>query len=98
MSLAGVVILGVAVGVNMKRGFGMDPFGAFVAGTGLLSGLSYGIMFMAVQAVLALLAFFLDKHYLHVSTVLQPAAGRAYRAGCARLHRPQFSDAAWRCG
>lgn len=70
MSLAGVAILGVAVGVNMSARLGMDPFGAFVAGTGLLSGLSYGVMFMAVQAVLALLAFFLDKHYLHVSTVL----------------------------
>ena len=62
MSLAGVVILGVAVGVNMSARLGMDPFGAFVAGTGLLSGLSYGIMFITVQAVLALLAFFLDKH------------------------------------
>ena len=70
MSLAGVVILGVTVGVNMSTRLGMDPFGAFVVGMGLVSGLSYGVMFILVQAALAVLALFLDRHYIHVSTVL----------------------------
>ena len=70
MSLAGVVILGVTVGVNMSTRLGMDPFGAFEVGMGFVILLSYGVKFILVQAALAVLALFLDRHYIHVSTVL----------------------------
>ena len=70
MSLTGVIILGLTVGVMMSTRLGMDPFGAFVVGLGLLSGLSYGVMFILVQSVFAVLALLLDRHYINVSSVL----------------------------
>ncbi|MHC1786449.1 MAG: YitT family protein [Christensenellales bacterium] len=70
MSLAGVGIVGVAIGVIMSTRLGMDPFGAFAMGLGLISGLSYGVMFMLIQMIFAILVLLLDRHYLNVSSLL----------------------------
>lgn len=69
MSLAGVILTGVAVSFLRKAGFGTDPFTGAVIGLGKLVHLSYDVMYPVIIGLLLVLVFFVDKHYLGIATI-----------------------------
>jgi len=70
MSLFGMTVLGIVVGLLRKAGLGIDPFSAFVLGIGKVFGTTYGIMFSILTGVFLVAVFFLDKHFIGVATIL----------------------------
>ncbi|MCD7887285.1 MAG: hypothetical protein LUG44_06670 [Clostridiales bacterium] len=75
MSLVGVCICGVAVGFFNAAVFGVDPFQCFAQGLHnqfqfIPVFASYGTFYAAVNLVLLVIDFFLDRHYIGLATFL----------------------------
>ena len=70
MALAGMAIAGVSVGIFKRAFFGVDPFQCFCNGIARVVPLSFGTLYMLINAVLLVIDFFLDRHYIGISTFI----------------------------
>ncbi len=68
MSAAGVLIVGVSVGVFKLASFGVDPFQSLVSGANQVIPVHYGTMFLLFSAVLLVFTILFDRHYIGVTT------------------------------
>lgn len=70
MTVAGMIFVGVAVGLLLHANLGTDPFTAAVSGAAKVFNAAYGIMYGIIVALLLIAVFFLDKHYIGLGTVI----------------------------
>jgi uncharacterized membrane protein YczE len=70
MSLAGVVLIGLSIGVLQAVNLGTDPFNVLMSALTQRTGVRYAILNMLANILLAIPAFFLMRRSLGVSTVL----------------------------
>ncbi|MBP5528926.1 MAG: hypothetical protein J6X80_02645 [Lachnospiraceae bacterium] len=70
MSLCGVVICAISVGIFKIAALGVDPFQSFMAGLDAIIPLKFGILYVITNAVLLLFALIFDRHYIGVATFI----------------------------
>ncbi len=70
MALTGVIITGVSVGIFQAASLGTDPFTSFIIGLCNLTGLSFGIFYSILCAVMLIFVYIFNKHYIGLATIL----------------------------
>ena len=70
MALAGMAIAGIAVGFFKRAFFGVDPFQCLCNGINRVIPIGFGTLYMLINAVLLVIDFFLDRHYIGISTFI----------------------------
>ena len=70
MSFVGVIITAFSVGAFKFSAFGVDPFQSFMTGIDSLFPLSFGTLYVIVNALLLLFALIFDRHYIGIATML----------------------------
>ena len=70
MALVGMAIAGFAIGFFKRAFFGVDPFQCFCNGLNQVIPIGFGTLYMLINAVLLLIDFFLDRHYIGISTFI----------------------------
>ena len=71
MSLCGVIICAVSVGVFKIAALGVDPFQSLMSGLDSLIPISFGTLYVIVNAVLLLFALAFDRHYIGIATFIK---------------------------
>lgn len=70
MSLFGVLICAVSVGIFKIAALGVDPFQSFMAGLDAVIPISFGTLYVITNAVLLLFALIFDRHYIGIATFI----------------------------
>ena len=70
MSLFGVMICAISVGVFKIAALGVDPFQSFMAGLDKLVPLDFGLLYIIVNALLLIFALVFDRHYIGIATFI----------------------------
>ena len=70
MSLFGVIICAISVGIFKIAALGVDPFQSFMAGLDALVPISFGTLYVITNAVLLLFALIFDRHYIGIATFI----------------------------
>lgn len=70
MSLMGVIICAMAVGVFKIAALGVDPFQSFMSGLDKLIPISFGTLYMIVNAILLIFSIIVDRHNIGIATFI----------------------------
>jgi len=70
MSLFGVIICAISVGIFKIAALGVDPFQSFMAGLDALIPISFGTLYVITNAVMLLFALIFDRHYIGIATFI----------------------------
>lgn len=70
MSLAGVIICAVSVGVFKLAALGVDPFQSLMAGLDAVIQIGFGTLYVIVNAVLLLFSLITDRHNIGIATFI----------------------------
>ncbi|MCR5476001.1 MAG: hypothetical protein K6E92_00085 [Lachnospiraceae bacterium] len=70
MSLFGVIICAVSVGIFKIAALGVDPFQSFMAGLDAMVPIKFGTLYVITNAVLLLFALAFDRHYIGIATFI----------------------------
>lgn len=70
MSLFGVIICAVSVGIFKIAALGVDPFQSFMAGLDEVVPIKFGTLYVIVNAVLLLFSLVFDRHYIGIATFI----------------------------
>ncbi len=71
MTLAGVLISGISVGLFRRSVFGTDPFQVLVTGISEhITLIGFGTVYMMINLLMLVAVFFLDKHYIGIATFI----------------------------
>ena len=70
MSLMGVFICAISVGIFKIAALGVDPFQSFMAGLDSLVPIGFGTLYVITNAVLLLFALVFDRHYIGIATFI----------------------------
>ncbi len=70
MTIFGVSVAGLSVGLFKHSQFGTDPFQCFANGIHTLLPINFGTLYMILNAVLLIIVFFLKKHYIGIGTII----------------------------
>lgn len=70
MSLFGVIICAISVGIFKIAALGVDPFQSLMSGLDALIPISFGTLYVIVNALLLLFALFADRHYIGIATFI----------------------------
>lgn len=69
MAFIGVIITGISVGMFQEAALGTDPFTSFTTGLCNLTGLSFGVFYSILCAVMLVFVFIVDKYYIGIATI-----------------------------
>lgn len=70
MSVAGVVICAVSVGIFKVAALGVDPFQSLMSGLDALIPIDFGTLYVIVNAVLLLFSLIADRHNIGLATFI----------------------------
>lgn len=70
MSLFGVIICAISVGIFKIAALGVDPFQSFMAGLDALVPIKFGTLYVITNVVLLLFALIFDRHYIGIATFI----------------------------
>ena len=70
MSLFGVIICAISVGIFKIAALGVDPFQSFMAGLDSLVPIGFGTLYVITNAVMLLFAIIFDRHYIGIATFI----------------------------
>lgn len=70
LSVLGVLTSGVSVGIFKLAAFGVDPFQSLMSGLDALIPISFGTLYVIVNALLLLFALAFDRHYISIATFI----------------------------
>ncbi len=70
MTVIGVVICSLSVGLFKLAAFGVDPFQAFAAGADALIPIAFGTLYTILNLCLLAFDFFADRHYIGIATFI----------------------------
>lgn len=70
MSLFGVIICAVSVGLFKTAALGVDPFQSLMSGLDALIPIPFGTLYVIVNVVLLLFSLIADRHYIGIATFI----------------------------
>ena len=70
MAAAGILLTGISIGFFKRALFGVDPFQCYVNGLANAIPIRYGTLYALVTLVQLIVVFFLDRHYIGISTLM----------------------------
>lgn len=70
MSLLGVVVCAISVGIFKTAALGVDPFQSFMAGLDKIVPLDFGTVYVIANVVLLSFALITDRHYIGIATFI----------------------------
>ena len=70
MSLFGVIVVGVSVGIFKVAALGVDPFQSMVSGLHKVFPISFGTLYMIVNIVLLIFSLIVDRHNIGIATFI----------------------------
>ena len=70
MSLAGVIICAMSVGLFKLAALGVDPFQSLMSGLDALIPIKFGTLYVIVNAVLLLFSIIADRHNIGIATFI----------------------------
>lgn len=70
MSLFGVIICAISVGIFKIAALGVDPFQSFMAGLDALVPIKFGTLYVIANAVLFIFMFLFERHYIGIATFI----------------------------
>lgn len=70
MSLFGVIICAISVGIFKLAAFGVDPFQAFMSGMDQLVPIEFGTLYVIVNVILLLFSVIADRHNIGIATFI----------------------------
>lgn len=70
MSVLGVLTGAVSVAIFKMAAFGVDPFQSFMSGISTLIPISFGTLYVIVNAVLLAFSLIFDRHYIGIATFI----------------------------
>ena len=70
MSLLGVVLCAISVGIFKIAALGVDPFQSFMAGLDAIVPIKFGTLYMITNAIMLLFALIFDRHYIGIATFI----------------------------
>ena len=70
MSLFGVIICAISVGIFKIAALGVDPFQSFMPGLDSIVPISFGTLYVIANAVMLLFALIFDRHYIGIATFI----------------------------
>ena len=70
MTLFGVIICAISVGIFKIAALGVDPFQSFMAGLDALVPIDFGTLYVIANAVLLLFALIFNRHYIGIATFI----------------------------
>ncbi len=70
MSLFGVIICAISVGIFKLAALGVDPFQALMSGLDQLIPIPFGTLYVIVNLVLLSFALLTDRHYIGIATFI----------------------------
>ena len=70
MSLFGVIICAISVGIFKIAALGVDPFQSFMAGLSALSPIDFGTLYVITNAILLIFVLVFDRHYIGIATFI----------------------------
>ncbi len=70
MSLFGVIICAVSVGIFKIAALGVDPFQSFMAGLDKLIPIDFGTLYVIVNAILLIFSIVVDRHNIGIATFI----------------------------
>lgn len=70
MSLIGVILCGIGVGIIKASFLGVDPYQTLTTGLDFCLPLSFGTIYLIVTGLLFIFMFFGDKHYIGFNTFI----------------------------
>lgn len=70
MSVAGVVLGGMSVGLFKLAAFGVDPFQSLMSGLEQLVPIPFGTLYVIVNALLLIFSLIADRHYINLATFI----------------------------
>ena len=70
MSALGVIIGGISVGMFRTAALGVDPFQSLMSGLSGLIPISFGTLYVIVNAVLLLFSLIFDRHKIGLATLI----------------------------
>lgn len=70
MSLMGVIICAVSVGIFKIAALGVDPFQSLMSGLDALIPIDFGTLYVIVNAVLLLFSLIADRHNIGIATFI----------------------------
>ncbi len=70
MSLFGVIICAISVGIFKIAALGVDPFQSFMAGLDKLVPIDFGTLYVIVNAILLIFSIVADRHNIGIATFI----------------------------
>lgn len=70
MSVLGVVICGISVGLFKRAAFGVDPFQSFMSGLDSILPISFGTLYVLANVCLLLFSLINDRRRIGIATVV----------------------------
>ena len=70
MSVLGVMTGAVSVAIFKMAAFGVDPFQSFMSGISKLIPISFGTLYVIVNALLLTFSLIFDRHYIGIATFI----------------------------
>lgn len=70
MSLFGVIICAISVGIFKIAALGVDPFQSLMSGLDALIPIDFGTLYIIVNAVLLTFSLIADRHYIGIATFI----------------------------
>ena len=70
LAAAGMLLTGISIGFFKRSLFGVDPYQCFANGLANVIPIRFGTLYMLVNLVQLVVVFFLDRHYIGISTFL----------------------------
>ena len=70
MSLFGVIICAISVGIFKIAALGVDPFQSLMSGLDQLIPINFGTLYVIVNVVLLTFALIADRHYIGIATFI----------------------------
>lgn len=70
MSLFGVIVCAIAVGIFRIAALGVDPFQSFMSGMDYLIPIGFGTLYVIVNACLLIFSIVVDRHNIGIATFI----------------------------
>ncbi len=70
VAMLGLMICGIGVGIFLYSGLGVDPASVFELGVAKVFHITYGTASAAINVIILVIVFFLDKSYINISSLL----------------------------
>ena len=70
MSLGGVIVCAISVGIFKIAALGVDPFQSLMSGLDKLIPIPFGTLYVIVNVILLSFSLIADRHYIGIATFI----------------------------